>query len=293
MESTNGIPDVVGLEAMVSATQDKSPVAPPPPEQQAQTRNEKPTEQQAPPTEQPNLAQFKTPEALLAGYKELQGTFTRTAQENATLKQNMEALKAQFDEQMELIRLSQMQPQYQQQQAPAKNFDQMFLENPEKAIESLAETKAQKMLLQSKIQDVLEEESLRTPQEFNERYAYAKMVSQRFPQLVTSSAGVRKLFQMGDKLREEQQKTQAYNAVTKMFGDNVDMEKFKKLISRDSNVPPTNNQNLAYMPDTNTSTRSGSEIGSPQGYDTAIKQAASKGDVDSVLNGLFQQKGLK
>lgn len=295
-EGTNGLPDVAGLTAFVQATQDKATVAPTTDQQAQQTQQTPQTEtgtaqvQTPAKPDEPDLAQFKTPEALLKGYKELQGAFTRTSQEKAALAKQMEQLQAQFQEQMELMRLSQPRPNI-QQAPPAKDFEQMFIENPQKAVETLAEHKAAGMLLQSKIQDVLEEESLKSPQEFQERYAYAKAVSQQYPQLVTSSAGVKKLFQLGDKLRAEQQRTQAIRAVSAVFGDDVDMEKVKTLFKRDA--ASTNNQNLAYMPDTNSSLRTGAESGNPPDFGSAVHQAAQKGDVDSVLENQFRALGLK
>jgi hypothetical protein len=185
------------------------------------------------------------------------------------------------------------QPVQQQQPQPQqRDFDQQFLDNPEKAIESLAERKAQSMLMQSKIQDVLEEESLKSPQEFNERYGYAKLVSQQYPQLVTSTAGVRKLFQLGDKLRMDEQKSSALKAVKAVFGDDVDFERMKTLLKKDT-VPGVNNNNNAYMPDTSNTGGNKSESNPVVNIDAEINEAVSKGNPDAVIAALFRQRGLR
>lgn len=281
-EDVQGIPDVQGLEDFVaSEIQDKSP------DPVVQQPEVKEPEQQTPTEEQFDLAQFKTPKDLLKGYKEVQGAFTRTTQENKALKEQMQQMEQAVQEQMELMRLSQMRPQ--PQAPPVEDFDQQFIADPRKAVETLAERKAQALLMQSKVQDVLEEENLKNPNEFGERYQYAKMVAQQYPQLATSTAGVKKLFQMGDKFREEQQKRQAYNLVAKVFGDDVDMEKFKKLIQKDTGqITQTNN---AYMPDS-ISGRNKSEP-APFNAEMEISEGIKKGDPDAVLSALFRQKGLK
>jgi hypothetical protein len=280
-EDVQGLPDVQGLQNLVSdeatPTQTKSET------QTTKTTTEQQT--QTPNKEELDLAQFgNDPMKLLKGYKEVQGAFTRTSQENKTLKEQLN----QLNEQMELIRLSQMRQQP-VQQVPQQDFDQQFINNPQKAIETLAEQKAQNLVLQSKIQDVLEEESLKNPSEFNERYAYAKIVSQQYPQLVTSSAGVRKLFQIGDKLRSEQQKQQAVKAVKAVFGEDVDFEKFRQVLKKDSS--PTGNINNAYMPDTTGAIGNRTES-QPTNVTSEITEAVKKGDPDAVIKGLFKQVGL-
>lgn len=279
-QDVQGIPDVEGLRDFIkSDIQESTPTQEKPVVRETKTEQTNQT-----PTEELDLAQFKNPKELLKGYKEIQGTFTRTSQENKTLKEQL----AQMNEQMELMRMSQMR-QPVQQQMQQKDFDQQFLENPQAAVESLAERKAQALMTQSKIQDVLEEENLRSPSDFTERYAYAKLLSQQYPQLVTSTAGVKKLFQLGDKLREEQQRTQAFKAVKAVFGEDVDFEKFKQLIKKDSTGSNTNN---AYMPDTSNMSGNRSESQTGNNYDAEIKEAVSKGDADAVIKGLFKQKGL-
>lgn len=290
-ESTAGLPDVQGLEQLLG--QDKGQTAPESTDTKAATNEPSkvaPTEPQSQ-EGQPNLAQFKTPEALLASYKELQGTFTKTSQENKALKEQLDQIQAQFNEQMELMRLSQMNVSHPPQQAPPQDFDQKFIENPQAAVEALAERKAQALIMQTRIQEVLEEENLKNPSEFRERYQYATMISKQYPQLATSRAGVKKLFDMGDKLREQNQKSQAFKAVTTLFGDDVDLEKLRAFVKKDAGQPQNNN--LAYMPDSSTSTRTGAELGNPTDYNQQISNAAAQGDVDAVLSGLFKARGLK
>lgn len=290
-EDVQGIPNVQGLEVLVqddpgqsqpqSATQNNVVV------DNKQNVNNEPAKQ-TPTREELDLAQFgNDPQKLLKSYKEIQGAFTKTSQENKTLKEQM----AQVAEQMELIRLSQMRTPAQPQQQQ-KDFDQMFLENPQKAVESLAEQKAQIMLQQSKVQDVLEEENLKSPGEFGERYNYAKMVAQQYPQLATSTAGVRKLFQIGDKLRSEQQRAQAFKAVKAVFGEDVDFEKFKQFIKKDPNTGINNNNN-AYMPDISNSNGTRSDSPAVNNVDAAINEAVSKGDPDGVIAALFKKQGLR
>jgi hypothetical protein len=279
-----GLPNVEGLAQLIAQDEPEKVATP------VQTQETIPvTEQQTPQAEEFDLAQFKTPEELLKGYKNVQGAFTRTSQENKALKEQIDQIQAQQREYMELMRLSQMAPQ-QPQQAPQKDFEQLFIEDPKKAVAVLAHEQAQSMLLQSKVQDVLEEESLKAPEEFGERYNYAKYVSKQFPQLVTSSAGVRKLFQIGDKLRAEAQQKQARQLVSKVFGDDADFEKFKQLIKKDTS-PGQIQTNNAYMPDT-ISGRNNSEP-APFNVDMEIDAAVKKGDPDAVIAALFKQRGLK
>ena len=279
-----GIPDVKGLAEFIAPDQEQSST--PPAQENKEVKQEVKQEpaSQTPP-EEFDLAQFKTPKDLLKGYKEVQGAFTRTTQENKELKGQLEQMKAAVQEQLELMRLSHRPPP---PPPPQKDFDQMFIENPEKAVEMKAAIQAQQMVAQSRIQDVLEEENLKAPQEFNERYRYAQMIAAQMPNLVTSQAGVRKLFQLGDKLRTEQQKAQASRFVQQVFGDDVDFEKFKQLLKRDqSGQTQTTN---AYMPDSSSSRNKAEQAPTDVGME--INEGVKKGDPDAVLKALFRQKGL-
>ena len=276
MSEQDSLPDVDGLADFVKANsdiQDKGP------DQNAQ----QPVQTQA--TEELDLAQFKNPKDMLKSYKEIQGAFTKVSQENKTFSEREKALQDEvraMREQMEMISLQQRPPQQ-----PQQDFDEMFIQNPRQAVEVLADRKASEKVMQARVIEVLEEENLRNPSEFNERYQYVQALSRQYPNLVTSAPGVRKLFQLADKVRVDDAKKNAARAVSLLFGQDVDMEKLKKLIQK-SPMADQNNPNLAYMPDSGGSNRSGSEP-SNVNYDVKMTEAAGKGDVDSVLSNLFQK----
>lgn len=274
-EDVKGIPNVEGLRDFVEATIDKD--NPPTQTKEAQVQTPQPG--------QPDLAQFKTSEDLLKAYKEIQGAFTKTSQEKKALAEQVSQMQAQFNEQMELMRLQRVRPPVAQPQP--QDFDSTFIQNPEQAVVGKAQQVVGQALLQSKIQDVLEEEEIKAPAEFQERYYYAKMVSQQYPQLVTSSAGVRKLFQIADKVREDEGKKQAYRALTRLFGEDMDIEKLKSLVRKDQ-TQTNSNTGVAFMPDTTTSTRTGSPTEQGKIPQDAISEAVNRGDVDGVLKNMFQ-----
>jgi hypothetical protein len=293
-EDVQGLPGVAGLEALVTA--DDIPGSNQAPSKQAESGTQatqqktEPTQAQTPAAtadrEEFDLAQFKNPKELLKGYKEVQGAFTRTTQENKALKDKL----AQIEEHLELMKLSQQRPPVQQAMPQQqKDFDQMFIENPQAAVEALAQRKAQSMIVQSKIQDVLEEESLKNPGEFQERYQYVSALARQYPQLVASQAGVRKLFQLADKTRADHQKKQAYHIVSQVFGQDVDMEKFRKLVQRDQ-TGQTQTTN-AYMPDSSSGGRNIPESNAENAEDE-VSAAVKKGDPDKVIAALFRQQGL-
>jgi len=273
-EDTKGIPDVPGLQQFVEATMETG--------QSVKEKTEAKVETQK---AQPDLAQFKTPEDLLKAYKEIQGAFTRTSQENKALKEQYESIAAQMKEQQELSRFQARPPV---QPTAQQDFDQMFINNPEQAVVSKAQQVVAGQLMQARIQEALEEEELKNPAEFQERYYFAKLASQRYPQLVTSKAGVKKLFEIADKSRVEESKKQAMTAVKRLFGEDIDIEKFSKLIKRDAQA---NDNSIAYMPDTTSSSRTGAESGQGVPQSQAISEAVNKGDVDAVLKNMFA--GLK
>ena len=224
------------------------------------------------------LGQFKTPEDLLKAYKEIQGAFTKVTQENKTYQEQLR----QINEQMQLSRIGTPPPQ---QQEPT-DFDTLFIRNPQQAIQAVV---GQQIRTQT-IQEVLVEEETKNPAEFRERYNYAMAARQMYPQLTNSSAGVRKLFEVGDKMRKEDLKRNADRALREVFGEDLDYEKFKTLVKKDQT--PSNNQNLAYMPDTSGAFRTGTEPGKPTTYDQAINEAVQKGDERAVIKNIFD-KALK
>lgn len=220
-----------------------------------------------------NLGQFKTAEDLMKAYKEIQGAFTKVSQENKSLQD-------QLRQTVELARVSQPPPQQQPQ-----DFDTMFINNPQAAIQAVV---GQSMRTQA-IESVLMEEEAKNPEEFRERYNYAMAARQMYPQLTSSTAGVKKLFEIGDGMRENDLKRNADKALRKMLGDDLDYEKFKALVKKDQSP---NNNNLAYMPDTSGAFRTGTEPGKPPSHDQAIQDAVQKGDSGAVIQNLFA-KALK
>jgi hypothetical protein len=240
------------------------------------------TEQQ----EELDLAQFKNPRDLLKSYKEIQAAFTRVSQENKGLKQTQAEL-ASLREEMELQRLkAAASPPIQRQQNYQPNY-QMADDIPiEQRVDQIVSTKL--------IADVLEDlatgkDGLPDP-EFNERYAYAQMVSQRHPELARSSKGVRKLFEMGDKLRSESLKRNASKVIESFLGVPLDEEtiaKAKTLFLGEKGTQRQTSSSNAYMPDTSTSTRSGSESDRKPILESRLDEAVNKGDVDGTINALF------
>lgn len=269
MDDVKGIPDVAGLDAFVQANVEQ-PKSEPKPEPKAQ------------PDVKDNfdLGQFKNPKDLLKSYKEIQGYTTKVAQENKALQEQL----AQMQEQMRLMNMGN-QPQVQPQ---PQDFDTQFINNPRNAIRS----EAMQALREATVQEVLIEEQTKNPNEFNERYAFAMQARQMYPHLVNSGAGVRALFQVGDKMRGEALKRNAEKSVKMLFGEDVDFVKFKELIKKDQQ--PENNQgkDLAYMPDSTGAFRTGAESGQGN-FDKSIDDAVGKGDVDTVLESIFKKQGLK
>ena len=271
MENTQGLPDVKGLEGFIQDGQDKAPVAP--------------VKEQKPKTEQPRneLGQFKTQEDLVASYKELQGFSTRVAQENKELKDNF----AKLMEQQELMKY---QRPVQNVQPPQRDFDSMFIENPQQAVSSVAAQAVQQQMLQGRVAEALEEEHIKNPSEYQERFAYAQQLSNQYPQLTQSAPGIRKLFEMADKFRKEDYHRKGMAFVKAVIGEDADFEKFKVLLRKEEAGKLTQTSN-AYMPDTSSSSRSGSETDSRKpGYDSAIADGVAKGDVDSVISNLFKRQ---
>jgi hypothetical protein len=159
------------------------------------------------------------------------------------------------------------------------------VENPELAIQQ----KITQTVITSRIAEVLEEEADKNRDDFNERYAYAQQVAQQYPQLAVSPSGVKKLFQFGDKLRKDNLKKNASKALESIFGEPLGEEeiaKLRKMVKGDKAIK-TNNQSDAYMPDTSTSTRSGSDTHKTDS-DQKMKEFVEKGDVDGVIDAMFK-----
>ena len=268
VDDVKGLPDVEGLKDFINQDKDIKK------ESKATDPNKATVD----------LAQFKTPEDLLKSYREVQGFSTKVSQENKDLKTRLDALErmnVELNERMEVT--PPVIPQ-----APAKNFQDLYYENPEAAIEQ----KIVQNVNMLRIADVLEEEQGKNPEEFQERYAYANYLKNQYPHLSTTPQGVKKLFQIADKARDEMTKKSAYKSLKMLFGDDVDIEKLRPLIKKDATTQTTNleNQarNLAYMPDT-TSGRSGADTTNKGDFSSQRKEAAERGDVDAVLQSIFKE----
>jgi len=281
-EDVSGLPDVQGLSDLVKSSQDNDPQNPtevPTPVENG--TDSVPTETQD--TQFRNKDGSLNQEALLKSYREIQGYTTKVSQENKVAFEQLNQLK----EQIEILRLSQGHSQLPQNTPAERDFDSLFIENPQSAVAGVAGETARQIIMQTQIESVLAEEQTKNPGEFNERYQFAMAIKNQFPQLVRSAAGVRKLFEIADNARKEELKKQSYRAVQVLFGDDVDLEKLKALAKK-TPVNATTNPNLAYMPDTTHGTRTDAGTRIPQSG-TVIDEAVQKGDADRVIQEIFKQ----
>jgi vacuolar-type H+-ATPase subunit I/STV1 len=284
-EGIENLPDVTGLETFVSAgdlNQDTGSSAP----DTTQSTSQNSTQQNVN-ADTGNQQQIPDIEK---SYKEIQGFATRVSQENSELKKAL----AQLKEQVELVQLQQQPVQRSQPQNAGKDFDSLFIENPQQAITAVASQAMQQQLEVSRKADVLQEEYAKNSEEYQERYAYASRLLPQYPQLGSSPAGLRKLFELGDKIRLSEYQRKGMALVKAALGDDVDIEKFKQLVKSDqagtTNQTQTNN---AYMPDTTMSSRTGTDSGKNVTIDQEIQAGVKSGDMDAVLNVLFKEKGLR
>lgn len=273
-DDINGLPDV-DLDKVVadleSQNQDKEP----------ETSAQEPKEL--------DLGQFRNPKDLLKSYKEVQGAFTRVTQENKTLKQQMEEAQALKEE---LARLKEQQElsTYQAPVAPTSNksFDDVWMENPEDAIKQ----KVMEHVNTTRIEEVLQEEDMKNHEEFQERYAYANMLAQnpQYAHLSRTAAGVKKLFEVGDKLRVERLKANSRKSLEYVFGEPVTDEELAKLkgLVKGTGTKQTTNNSDAYMPETSTSTMTGADQDQRPDTSARVSEAARKGDVDGVIDEMFK-----
>jgi len=253
-ENTEGLPEVPGLENVVDQ-----------PDKDQEEQKEEPKEQPA--------KLFKSLEDAETGYVNVQGAYTKVTQENKELREQLERIS----EQVQLMQLGQTQAP-----PPAPEFDP-YSENAGEQLNGLVSQKVHQEIAQAQIAATLEEINLQNPEEFQDRYAYAKLLSQRHPNLVTSPAGVKKLFELGDKQRTEDMRRNAQKSVSMLFGDDIDIEKLRTLIRKDPGQPNINN---AYMPDTTQSTRTEPVAAS---HDAQMSRAEAEGDIDGVIDGLFKK----
>ncbi len=228
-----------------------------------------------------DLGQFKNPKDMLKSYKEIQAAFTRVTQENKAFKEQM----AQLNEQLELTKLGGMQQSQPAYQPPA-DPQQYFQQNED------IEQRIMRQVSTQRIAEVLEEEAEKNKPEFQERYAYAQMVSREYPNLATTSRGVKKLFELGDKLRSENLRKSAGRALESIFGEPLNDEeitKLRTLVKGDKAIKQRTDQTNAYMPDTSTSTKSGQDQNQIPNIDLELNESVKKGDLDGAINALFKR----
>jgi hypothetical protein len=173
-----------------------------------------------------------------------------------------------------------------------KTFENMFIENPEAAITM----KAGEIANTQRIAEVLEQESMANPVEFQERFGYVKMLSQnpQYAGLATNPRGVKKLFEVADGVRKQNLKRTAHKAIKELFGDNVDMDKLRSFFTtngvQQQTNPQTNTLN-AYMPDTGTSYRTGQDVNNTMDNLQKEKaEAIKQGNVGGVIGALLREK---
>lgn len=227
------------------------------------------------------FGQFKDAQALLDGYKNVQAFATRASQENKDLKARLEALEA---ERLENVPAPQNVPD------PQIEYENL-VENPGKTIADVVRAQSVADAMTELELESLEDSSVAP---YQERFQWASAASNnpKYAHLANSAAGVKKLFKIGDKMRDSQAKANAHKQLETIFGEPVDdavLTKFRQLLKTDEKqeTQPTTN---AYMPDSTTSTfRPGPEAEQQTNHDTAISNAADKGDLDGTLQALFQK----
>ncbi len=234
--------------------------------------------------EQRYLAQFKNPKDLLKSYKEIQGAFTRISQSEKAKEKELQELK----EQMNIMRLGSQTPPMRQFDKP---INQAIFEQPGEVITAIAQQEAVKI----RIAEVLEEEHLKDPNDFQERYAIVNSLSQnpQYVQLCRSGQGVKQLFKIADKFREDRTRVNARRALEGIFGEPVDDEAIARLKETVIRKKPTDNKQSnraplgnAYMPDVSMSNRSGADSENPN-FDATIEENRKKGDIDGTIKSVF------
>jgi hypothetical protein len=230
------------------------------------------------------IDQFKNKEALIKSYKEIQGAFTRTTQELKELKEANEKLKEQNE-------ISQYRTPQNYQNTNDIDFDDLIVQDPRKAIESVNASTYRQM----RIAEVLEELQDENADEFQRRYAFANALSQnpQYSHLANSPVGIKKLFKLGDKLREEETKKSASKTLEAILGGPVDEQKIAKLreVLGTANKQQQQSTQLGnvYMPDTSDTYRPGldSQTDLKKDYDEKARKAENEGDIDGVIEAAF------
>lgn len=268
-DQTKGLPDVDLSPVLDQIQQDRQP-------QQTQQQTQQPAEK----SEDLDLGQFKNPKDLLKSYKEIQGAFTKISQ----AQKDRERENAELKEQLNIMRLNAQAPPIRQINQP---IEQALYEKPAEVISAIAQQEAVKM----RIAEVLEEEHLKNPNDFQERYSVVNALSQnpQYVQLCRTGQGVKKLFEIADKFRDDRTKVNARKALEGFFGEPLDDEAIARLKDTVVKKKPNQDQRLsnAYMPDTSMTTRTGATSDQNTGQQSNIDQAIKKGDVDGVLKAKF------
>jgi len=232
-----------------------------------------------------DLGQFKTPQDMLKSYKEIQGAFTRTTQELKEIKEQNEKLKEQAD-------ISQYRPPQNYSNADNNiDFDELIVQDPRKAIESVNESSYKKM----RVTEVLEELQEDDPKAFQSRYGFAQALSQnpKYSHLANSPVGIKKLFKLGDELREEEIKKNASKTLEAILGGPVDDQKIAKLraVLGTENKQKQQSTQLGnvYMPDTSDTYRPGPDTQTDlkREFSDKARKAEQDGDIDGVIEAAF------
>ncbi|MCP4597068.1 hypothetical protein [Neptuniibacter sp.] len=233
-----------------------------------------------------DLGQFKTADALLEGYKNVQSFSTKVSQENKGLTEANEELQAKIDELEENQRMSYSTTQ--STDTTPEDFSEAFYADPERAVTS----KAMEAARLTRIEEVLEEIKLdsKNIKDFNEKYAWAKHAATLNPNLGSSAAGVKKLFEEGEKLKKQQVKEGSMQALGYLLGETPNDEqlaKLRELMGAGKTTETKTQNNNAYMPEVDSSTVAGRDVDRKPNTSATIAEAVEKGDADGVLDTMF------
>lgn len=238
-------------------------------------------------TDDLDLGSFNNPKEMLKSYKEIQGAFTRMTQENKTLKEK----NAELESQAELGGASSFIPETSPGQEPSTTGGDFDPYDPNSFDSRVAQVASS-----MRISEILEEEHNTNPVEFQERYAFVKMLGAQHPHLARTGAGVKKLFEQADKLRVEAAKKSADKAMAHLFGRELtdeDKTKIRGLIGEhlpESGQTTTSNQtNAGYMPDSTGSVRTGQDVSTKPDLSKEIEEAKKAGDSLRVTELVMQQ----
>lgn len=293
---TDGLPKIDGLQDFVAQTAE--------PFTQDKVQELAPQFSEAPIDGQPpvdpgqgadddlDLGVFKNTKEVLKSYKEIQGFTTRVSQENKELKDELARLK-------ESLELNQFAAQQPRPPVQGQTFEEKFINNPQMAIHE----EVQRQALTLRLKEVLDEESAKNPDEYRERVGYVQMLANdpKFAPLSFSPQGVRKLFEIADNQRKTSLQRQAQKALNVLFGDDIDVDKFKALIKKDQaqtnqtiNPQTGNPPNMnAFMPEVTTSTRTGQTDTRLAELQKAKEKALQNGDPRAMAGALIQEALLK